>query len=104
MSDYLMGSGLHAPQARKATITSEALRLPELRRAATCEGQLWGISVPTELTGSNAFIEPERKPSRSSVTYEKPSALKIRVSSVAISMVIARGNSSRAISIRAISP
>ena len=37
--------------------------------------------------GSRAFIEPERKPSRSRVTNLKPSALKMRVNSAAISGV-----------------
>ena len=53
---------------------------------------------------SNAFIEPERNPSRSRVTNLNPRFLKIRVNSAAISGVIARTISSRAISIRAMSP
>src|SRR5579884_324459 len=53
---------------------------------------------------SNAFIDPERNPSRSRVTNLNPSGLKILVNAAAMSGVKARGISSRAISIRAISP
>jgi hypothetical protein len=49
-------------------------------------------------------MEPERKPSRSRVAYVNPIDLKMRTSSSAISSDIARGSSSRAISIRAICP
>jgi hypothetical protein len=53
---------------------------------------------------STTFIEPERKPSRSRVTNLKPSALKMRVNSAAKSGLSARGSSSRAISMRTMSP
>src|SRR5436853_1093578 len=51
-----------------------------------------------------AFIEPERKPSRSRVTNLNPRALKIRVNSAARAGSRARGNSSLEISMRTISP
>src|SRR5258706_5020147 len=54
--------------------------------------------------GSNEFIDPDRKPSKSSVTNLNPSFLKMDVNSPAISDDRARGSSSRAISIRTISP
>ena len=53
---------------------------------------------------SKEFMDPERKPSRSSVTNLNPRDLKIRANSAAISGVSARLSSSRAISIRTISP
>ena len=49
-------------------------------------------------------MDPDRKPSRSSVTNLKPSALKIPVNCAAIAASSARGNSSREISMRTISP
>ena len=53
---------------------------------------------------SKAFIDPERKPSRSRVTNLNPSLLKMPVKTAAISGVMARDSSSLAISRRAISP
>ncbi len=83
--------------ARKRWVTSPQLPEPASAGGTCLHDRRCAI-------GRSAFIDPDRNPSRSNVTYVKPNPLKIMVNSAAISIVIARGSSSRAISIRAISP
>ena len=54
--------------------------------------------------GRIAFIDPERKPAQSRVTYWKPAFLSAAEIESSISMAKARGSSARAISTRASSP
>lgn len=70
----------------------------------TREGVDAGYFRRKSVTGSSAFMDPERKPSRSKVTNLKPRALKIRVNSAAMLGSSARGSSGRSISMRTISP